>query len=812
MSCSTRSKQLALGRWLVLASLILTMNYALAVSEAPGVALPKSAPPWVLRVYFDDISMVQEMAEISAPWEVNRSQKFAVMGIHSLADYQRLLDLGVKIAIDEKKTRRLTSPPKIYRPDNKSIPGYSCYRTVEETFASMDNLATTYPDLVELVDIGDTWEKINLGAGAGYDLRVIKITNKNITETKPVLYAMGSIHAREMAPAELVTRFAEYLLGQYASNGDIRWLLDHHEIHLLLEGNPDGRKQAETGAFWRKNTNQNYCGATSSSRGADMNRNFSFQWGGTGASTDPCNDTYRGAFAASEPETDAIETYVRSILPDQRGPGLNDPAPLDATGVYLDIHSYSELVLWPYGFDATSNAPNEAEIEALGRKFAWFNGYTPEQSNELYPAAGASDDFAYGELGVAAYTFELGTQFFQDCATFENTIVPDNLPALVYAAKSARTPYMTGSGPDVENLALSSTVVQQGDTVTITGLATDTHFSNANSGTQTAQNIQSVQLYLAEKPWDPASSPQALAATDGSFNSSSENFTGTIDTTGMASGEYQLYVTVTDAGGTTGVPYGALLTVIDPATAATVQGQVSDAVSGAAIGQATIAYGNVSAVSATDGSYQFITLPGTRNLSASASGYASKTIPGVTTQAGQTLTQNIQLEPYCDIFLDDVENGAGGWQGQAPWAIVAQTGGSPSHAWTDSPGGNYANSINISLTSQSLDLSQANDPILHFMHRCDTESGYDFGYVELSLDGGGSWQTVYQCDGQASWQAQQVAIPAAAGQADVKIRFRLETDTSVTRDGWSIDDVRITGWGNACHGNVNDLIFKHGFE
>ncbi len=780
-----------------------------AMPDPPARHLPDSPPPWVVRVYFDDIAVVRELAEINEPWSVNRQQHFAEMAIKSREDWQKILDLGLKVAIDPVKTSRLVNTPKIYRLDGKSVPGLACYRTVEETFATIDNLVTTYPALAQSVDIGDSWDKIN-GSG-GYDLRVIKLTNQAIGGSKPVFYAMGSIHAREMAPAELLTRFAEYLLGEYETNGDIRWLLDHHEIHLLLQGNPDGRKQAEPGVFWRKNTNQNYCGATSSSRGADMNRNFSFQWGGSGASTDPCNDTFRGAFAASEPETDAIETYVRSIFPDQRGPGLNDPAPPDTTGVYLDIHSFSELVLWPYGFDAVSNAPNEPELEALGRKLAWFNGYKPEQSSDLYPAAGASDDFAYGELGVAAYTFELGTAFFQDCGTFENAIVPDNIPALVYAAKSARTPYMTGSGPDVENLALSSSLVLAGDVVTLTGTASDTHFNNSNNGTQTAQNIQAVNLFLNQAPWEPGASPVSLSAVDGAFNSVTEAFSGQIDTTGLATGTYQVYVTVTDASGATGVPYGALLTVLEPADAVNLSGQVSDAVSGVPINLANVQYGVATGTTDASGQYQIQAVPGTATLQVSASGYASASL-SLTTTAGQNVVQDVQLEPYCDVFFDDVESGAGNWQADNPWAIVAQTGGSPSHSWTDSPTGNYANNLNISLTSGLLDLSGATDPKLSFMHQCDTESGYDFGYIEASADGGVTWQTLYQCDNQSAWQNQVIDLAAYAGQPDVRIRFRLQTDSSVTRPGWSLDDVRITGWGAVCHGGSNDLIFKHGFE
>ena len=50
--------------------------------------------------------------------------------------------------------------------------------------------------------------------------------------------------------------------------------------------------------------------------------------------------------------------------------------------------------------------------------------------------------------GVAAFTFEMGDDFFQDCPTFESIILPDNRAALLYAFKAARRPYQTPAGPD----------------------------------------------------------------------------------------------------------------------------------------------------------------------------------------------------------------------------------------------------------------------------------------------------------------------------------------------------------------------------
>ena len=308
-------------------------------------------------------------------------------------------------------------------------------------------------------------------------MKVLKLTNSAVPGSKPKLFITAAIHAREYTTAELVTRFAEYLVNNYGTNPDATWILDHHEIHIMLHTNPDGRKQAETGLSWRKNTNQNYCGATSTSRGADLNRNFAFQWGCCGGSSgSQCSDTYRGPSPASEPEVQAVQTYMRSIFPDQRADPLTAAAPIDATGVYLDVHSYSQLVLWPWGF-TTTVAPNGSALQTLGRKFAYFNNYTPQQAFELYFTDGTTDDYGYGDLGVASYTFELGTSFFQDCSTFENTILPNNLQALIYAAKVVRTPYMTPAGPDALSVTATPATVTLGQTVNLTAIINDTRFN-----------------------------------------------------------------------------------------------------------------------------------------------------------------------------------------------------------------------------------------------------------------------------------------------------------------------------------------------
>ncbi len=468
--------------------------------------------------------------------------------------------------IQTETLRRQQAAPsgaKVVAPPG-TIPSFPCYETVEETFSQAEGFAASKPNLASWVDVGESWEKtVNLG---GYDIKVLKLTNAANTASKPKLFVTSAIHAREYTTAPLNLEFARWLLNGYGVNADATWILDHHEVHLMLQTNPDGRKKAESGLSWRKNTNQAYCGATSNTRGADLNRNFSFTFnltGGLGSSSNQCDLTYRGVAAASEPETQAVEAYVRSLWPDQRGPNVTDAAPRTNSGIHIDLHSFSQLVLWPWGSTNTLSG-NATDLQTLGRKLAFFNGYTPQQSIGLYPTDGTSDSVSYGELGVAAYTIELGTSFFQSCSTYTNKIRPDNLNALIYAAKVVRTPYITPAGPDISALALggtaSTTGVQVGTAVALTGTANNTRYNNSN-GVQPAQNIAAAEYYVDTPPWVSGATPVALTTKIGSFDAKTESIVGSINTASLSVGKHIVYVRSRDVGGNWGAISAAFLQV-----------------------------------------------------------------------------------------------------------------------------------------------------------------------------------------------------------------------------------------------------------
>ncbi|SEM78724.1 Zinc carboxypeptidase [Stigmatella aurantiaca] len=545
----------------VLAVAALTLSPAVPPTVSPQEAAPSASRPAVIlaRVSFKDRADLNRLAEtLDLSAAVDHGKK-TVEAVLSPVEFDALVKEGRRVELLEEPTRLLNAPRDGMH-ILAGIPGYSCYRTVDETYAAMASLATTYPNLASWNDIGDSWDKLTAGGKPGDDMRVLVLTNKSRPGTKPRFFLMGGIHAREYTTAEMATRFAEQLASRYGTDPDSTWLLDHYELHVVVQSNPDGRRIAETGLSKRKNTNSSLGSCTTTTYGVDLNRNSSFDWGGPGASTSACSETYRGRAAGSEPETQALESYIRSIFPDQRGTSLTDPAPADATGVMVSLHSYGGYVLYPWGI-GTASSPNGTQLRTLGRKFNYFNGYEACQSSLcLYDAAGATDDFAYGTLGVAAYTFEMGGSFFESCTTFENTIYPKNLSALYYAFKAARRPYQTPSGPDSVSLTLSASTVTAGTSVTLTAQANDTRYGT-NGGTEASQAIAAARFSIDNPSWVSGTPVYAMSPVDGSFSSSIESVRGTVFTSGLTPGRHTLFVESQDRNGNWGAPTAIFLNV-----------------------------------------------------------------------------------------------------------------------------------------------------------------------------------------------------------------------------------------------------------
>ena len=227
--------------------------------------------------------------------------------------------------------------------------------------------------------------------------------NPNVDEAEPeVLFTAGQ-HAREHLTIEMALYLLGELTSKYASDARIRNIVDTRETWIVFNLNPDGSEyDIATGAYrsWRKNRQPN---AGSSAVGTDLNRNWSWQWGCCGGSSGTfSSETYRGASPFSAPETQRVRDFVNSRV----------VGGIQQIKAGIDFHTYSELVLWPYGYTTANTAArltldDRNTFATLGQQMAATNSYVPEQASDLYIADGTIDDWLWAEHHIFGYTFEM---------------------------------------------------------------------------------------------------------------------------------------------------------------------------------------------------------------------------------------------------------------------------------------------------------------------------------------------------------------------------------------------------------------------
>ena len=510
-----------------------------------------------MRVYFRDRAERDDLAQELNAEEVPTTGGYLTV-IRDRALYDSLAARGLHVEIDENSSRNLSDPQLM------TDTFYGGYKSVEEIYAYLDQKVTQSPTLVEKVDIGDSWCKLHPGACTlpspwnGYDLFALHITNRSIPGPKPVVWIDGGIHAREIATPEIVMRLIDYLTNNYNTDADARWLVDYHDIWLMPEVNPDGHHIVEAGGngnspyLYRKN-GDNVGGSGCSwpptvfdQFGVDNNRNFPFHWGCcNGSSGAPCDQTYRGTAAGSEPEDTAILTKLRTLVADQRGPGDADPAPITTTGVYQNLHSDAAQNLFGWGWTSTP-MPNFAETNNIAAHMsalnAGGNGYAFGSTiNQLYPVDGGSVDWSYGELGMASFTTEVsGQDFLPSYSCIDNPgcgssrgIWPENQGMLLYLAKIARTPYLTSHGPDANTVVTNPSSVAQGVPSQLTATINFAWSRNAFS-----QNVGAAEYYVDTPPWAGGTA----IPMSGSFTSPTVTVNATINTAGLSSGRHVIFV------------------------------------------------------------------------------------------------------------------------------------------------------------------------------------------------------------------------------------------------------------------------------
>uniref|UniRef100_A0A8C9KUB6 Carboxypeptidase B2 n=1 Tax=Panthera tigris altaica TaxID=74533 RepID=A0A8C9KUB6_PANTA len=260
---------------------------------------------------------------------------------------------------------------------------YEQYHSLNEIYSWIEVITENYPDMVEKIHIGSSYEK--------YPLYVLKVSRKEQTAKNAIWIDCG-IHAREwISPAFCL------------------WFIGYNRM-------------------WRKNRSfheNNRC------IGTDLNRNFaSKHWCEEGASSFSCSETYCGPYPESEPEVKAMANFLRKNI--------------NHIKAYISMHSYSQKIVFPYSYNRSKTKDHEElslvaseavrAIENTNRNTRYTHG---SGSESLYLAPGGSDDWIY-DLGIKySFTIELRDKGKYGFLLPERYIKPTCTEALAAVSKIA---------------------------------------------------------------------------------------------------------------------------------------------------------------------------------------------------------------------------------------------------------------------------------------------------------------------------------------------------------------------------------------
>lgn len=231
--------------------------------------------------------------------------------------------------------------------------------------------------------------------------------------------ANGSLHRKSFTDSLEVFQLTNISTIEYATqqliqgykDGDnvTQSFLDNYDFYIFPFVNPDGFVYSQTNErLWRKNRQPPpKTAANQTCFGRDINRNWETNWDADprGASPNECSQTYRGVVPRDTPENDGLDNLVRKIRDEQ---GIK---------LFIDWHSYSQLILSPFGHKETLYAPELGKwtktaalmSEAIRAESSNATTFTFGPSGAvLYPTTGSSVDHIY-TIGRAefSYTIEL---------------------------------------------------------------------------------------------------------------------------------------------------------------------------------------------------------------------------------------------------------------------------------------------------------------------------------------------------------------------------------------------------------------------
>nr|POE58962.1 putative metallocarboxypeptidase ecm14 [Quercus suber] len=336
--------------------------------------------------------------------------------------------------------------------DNIFFAEYQPLSVIEPWMRLLASLFTTH---VRKISIGVSYQGRPIPA-----LRVgVHPTNKEdkAAKKRPTVLVMGGLHAREWISTSTVNYLAYSLITGYGKVAQITSLLHEFDFVFVPTMNPDGYVYTwETDRLWRKNRQQTslrFC------QGIDLDRAFAFGWdGATTTMGNPCSESFAGENPFEAVEAQRLADWARNETANNN---------VEFVG-FLDLHSYSQEILYPYSYSCDATPPGLENLEelAIGMEKAIrishghsyevlpacegnvastssrsrFSTTKPAPPQRLWPrmesAGGSALDFFYHELRVRyAYQIKLRDRGTYGFLLPKENIVPTGkeiLDALLY--------------------------------------------------------------------------------------------------------------------------------------------------------------------------------------------------------------------------------------------------------------------------------------------------------------------------------------------------------------------------------------------
>lgn len=327
--------------------------------------------------------------------------RYSVGAFLSMEEILSLKGPSMEVEVHEPEVHELSGgedmEPHIMSADAESAfaPGDDPdrYMTAEEIDRLVRDTATKYSSICSLIKLPHaTHEKKASHA--------LKISAKPKAKNPAVLFVAG-LHAREIMNPDMLSLLSRKICAAYVDGSNIDFtltgqsqpaltyrsktikdMLNKLDIYTFPMANPDGRSFVQSKPdygtrMWRKNRNPNN---GDSDRGVDLNRNYDFMWDSSvGTSSLRKSAVYKGEAPGSEPETKNVLHLIETI------PNLY---------ALIDIHSFSGLILFPWGSDET-----QSEIPQMNFTNDLFNGLRGKKEDAYLEYMSGPDLEVYTAIG-----------------------------------------------------------------------------------------------------------------------------------------------------------------------------------------------------------------------------------------------------------------------------------------------------------------------------------------------------------------------------------------------------------------------------